>query len=144
MKTGTLRAAVGSLSAGERELEPAIARYLVRVHRLRVGDVFVAFDPEAGVEADAELLTADKRVRVRIGAPRPARVTAPLPVTLLWALGKGDKPESVIRDATALGVASGPVHRAFDPAWVNAPRGGASAGRAWRGGRAPVWLWRRS
>lgn len=102
----TLRAPVGLSSAGERELEPATSRYLVRVHRLRPGDAFVAFDVESGLEADAELLVADpRRARVRLGAPRPARVAAPLPVTLLWSLGKGDKPESVIRDATALGVA---------------------------------------
>lgn len=101
----TLRAPVGSLGAGERSLDPATSRYLVRVHRLRSGDAFLAFDVDAGQEADAEILEADpRRARVRIGLPRPARVAAPLPVTLLWALGKGDKPESVIRDATALGV----------------------------------------
>ncbi|MBK9000072.1 MAG: 16S rRNA (uracil(1498)-N(3))-methyltransferase [Myxococcales bacterium] len=102
----TLRAAVGSLVAGERDLDAATSRYLVRVHRLRVGEAFVVFDVESGLEADAELLVAEpRRARARVGEPRPARVSAPLPVTLLWSLGKGDKPESVIRDATALGVA---------------------------------------
>lgn len=102
----TLRAAVGSLVAGERDLDAATSRYLVRVHRLRAGDAFLAFDVESGLEADAELLVAEpRRARARLGEPRPARVAAPLPVTLLWSLGKGDKPEAVIRDATALGVA---------------------------------------
>lgn len=92
--------------AGERDLDAATSRYLVRVHRLRAGDAFLAFDVESGLEADAELLVAEpRRARARLGEPRPARVAAPLPVTLLWSLGKGDKPETVIRDATALGVA---------------------------------------
>lgn len=92
--------------AGERDLDAATSRYLVRVHRLRVGDAFLAFDVDSGLEADAELLVAEpRRARARLGEPRPARVAAPLPVTLLWSLGKGDKPETVIRDATALGVA---------------------------------------
>ncbi len=101
----TLRAPVDALGPGERDLDPATSRYLVRVHRLRVGDAFVAFDVAAGLEADAEILQADpRRARARVGPPRPAAVTSPLPVTLLWAVGKADKPESVIRDATALGV----------------------------------------
>jgi len=103
----TLRAPVESLCAGERELELGPSRYLVLVRRLRAGARFVAFDPARGLEADAELLVADpRRALVRFGPPRAGRVTAPLPVTLLWSLGKGDKPEAVIRDATALGAAA--------------------------------------
>lgn len=101
----TLRAPVDALGEGERDLEPATSRYLVRVHRSRVGDRFVAFDVAAGLEADAEVVHADpRRARVRIGPLRSAAATAPLPVTLLWALGKADKPEAVIRAATSLGV----------------------------------------
>lgn len=85
-------------------LDAALSRYLVRVHRLRRGDAFLAFDVDGGVEADARVVEADpRRARVEIGPLRSARVSAPLPVVLLWALGKGDKPEQVIRDATALG-----------------------------------------
>lgn len=99
-----LRVPVSGLRSGEQRLDAAESRYLVRVHRLRAGASFLAFDPEAGHEADAELLDADPRgARVRAGALRPARVVAPLGVELLQALGKGDKAEQVIRDATALG-----------------------------------------
>lgn len=101
----TLRAPVSKLVAGECVLSPETSRYLVRVHRLRAGEAFVAFDVDARLEADATLIDADpKRARVRLSAPRPARVTSPLPVTLLWAIGKGSKPDAVVRDATALGV----------------------------------------
>lgn len=101
----TLRVPVSELSAGERALDSATSRYLVKVHRARVGDGFTAFDVDAGLEADAEVSSADPRAaRIRLGAPRAARVTSPLPVTLLWAVGKAEKPEAVIRDATALGV----------------------------------------
>lgn len=101
----TLRVPVSALSAGERALDHATSRYLVKVHRSRVGEAFTAFDVDAGLEADAQVLSADPRAaRIRLGTPRPAPVTSPLPVTLLWAVGKADKPEAVIRDATALGV----------------------------------------
>ncbi len=94
-----VRVSVADLAPGERELTGEVARYLLRVHRLRAGDGFVAFDPLAAVEADGTLL--DGR-RCRIDALRPAR-RAPLDVTLLQGLGKGDKLEQVVRDATALG-----------------------------------------
>lgn len=101
----TLRVPVSELSAGERALDLATSRYLVKVHRSRVGDPLTAFDVDAGLEADAEVLSADPRAaRIRLGVPRAARVTSPLAVTLLWAVGKAEKPEAVIRDATALGV----------------------------------------
>ncbi len=87
-------------------LDLASSRYLVRVHRTKAGAAFIAFDPAAGLEADATLVDADpRRARVRLGEVRAAAAVAPLAVTLLQALGKGDKAELVVRDATALGVA---------------------------------------
>ncbi|MFO0567514.1 MAG: RsmE family RNA methyltransferase [Polyangiaceae bacterium] len=101
-----LRVPLAGLEPGERVLDLASSRYLVRVHRTKAGAAFIAFDPAAGLEADATLVDADpRRARVRLGEVRAAAVVAPLAVTLLQALGKGDKAELVVRDATALGVA---------------------------------------
>lgn len=74
-----------------------------RVHRLRDGDHFVAFDPEARVEADVEILAASGAVRCRVGALRPSTKVSRTGLTLLQVMGKGDKPDQVIRDATVLG-----------------------------------------
>ena len=100
-----IRVAVEDLAEGERTLPEAASRYLVRVHRVGEGAPFVAFDPSVRVEADATVLDAHKqRVRCRVGPLRPASALASAKVTLLWGLGKGDKIDHVIRDATALGV----------------------------------------
>lgn len=84
-------------------LEPATARYVVRVHRLREGDRFVAFDPALRTEADCEILRAEGRVECRVLAVRASSAIAGSGVHLLQAIGKGDKPEHVILAATALG-----------------------------------------
>ncbi|MEB2313284.1 MAG: RsmE family RNA methyltransferase [Sorangiineae bacterium] len=99
-----VRVAVEGLAAGERVLDPEASHYLVRVHRLRAGDAFVAFDPSAELEADAVLSSDDARgARMVVEASRPASRRVPFRVTLLQGLGKGDKLEQVVRDATALG-----------------------------------------
>lgn len=100
-----LRVAVSDLASGERKLGEAASHYVVRVHRLPIGATFMVFDPTAALEADATLLDQNARAaRCRIGEPRRASKVGGLRVVLLQALGKGDKAESVIRDATALGV----------------------------------------
>ena len=48
-----IRAPIPGLAPALRE---ATARYLVRVRRLGPGDRFIAFDPQAKVEADAVLV----------------------------------------------------------------------------------------
>lgn len=101
-----VRVAVAGLEAGELELDAGASHYLVHVHRLAPGARFVAFDPERAVEADAELVSAsERRTLCRVGSPRAARVVAAGSVTLLQGVGKADKMEQVVRDATALGVA---------------------------------------
>lgn len=100
-----LRVALVGLEPGEIELDAAQARYVARVHRLGPGDCFVAFDPERRLEADARIVRRDKRaVRCELSEPRPATALPPASVTLIQALGKGDKADRVVRDATALGV----------------------------------------
>jgi 16S rRNA (uracil1498-N3)-methyltransferase len=93
------------IERGEVVLEPDVARYVCRVHRLGAGAEIVVFDPDARVEADARLLSVGRAVRCDVGEVRSARAVARTGVTLVQALGKGEKPERVVRDATTLGVA---------------------------------------
>jgi len=95
----SLRVPMADLAPGERDLGAKAARYVSRVHRLRIGDRFVAFDPEMGVECDAELVGAS---RVLLGAPRTAR-TAAREITWIHGCPKGDKADAIARDATELG-----------------------------------------
>lgn len=81
-------------------LDEKASRYVAVVHRKRVGDRLSLFS--AGLEADADIVGIDAGVvTASVGAPRalPPRRR----VTLLQALGKADKIEAVIRDATELG-----------------------------------------
>lgn len=101
-----MRVWVADLSAGERRLDPDASKYVARVHRLGPGDRFVAFDPEARLEADAVIVRVDGRsVAVALSEPRQAQALAAIEVTLLQGIGKGDKLDRVVRDATALGAA---------------------------------------
>jgi 16S rRNA (uracil1498-N3)-methyltransferase len=98
-----LRVPVDALASGERSLPDDAATYVTRVHRLVPGDLLLLFDPERACEADAEILDAGKRaVTVRVGEPRAARRPA-REITLIQGVGKGDKLDAVVRDATELG-----------------------------------------
>jgi 16S rRNA (uracil1498-N3)-methyltransferase len=100
-----LRVPLSPLATGDVALPESEAHYVAHVRRLRAGDELVLFDVEAKTEADASItLVEKKRVHVHVGELRPAGVLGALPVTLLQAVGKGDKPERVIREATMLGV----------------------------------------
>jgi len=96
-----LRVPHEGLTPGDLQLSEPALHYVTRVHRLRSGDLLTLFDVATGLEADAELLD-DRAGLVRVVACREARRTT-LPVTLLAGLGKGDKPEQVVRDAATLG-----------------------------------------
>lgn len=102
---GGLRVYVSGLHAGERQLDSDASHYLSRVHRSVAGTQFVAFDPEAALEASG-LVTRIERGSVHcvFEPPRSASNIGSLPVSLLQCAGKGDKLEEVIRGATALGV----------------------------------------
>lgn len=94
--------ALGEADASALPAETAI--YVTRVHRLGEGDRFLAFDPERAIEAEAELVEVSKKgALVRLGPRRPASVRPPRAVTLLQGLGKGDKMDAIVRDATELG-----------------------------------------
>jgi 16S rRNA (uracil1498-N3)-methyltransferase len=101
----TLRVPMSPLESGDAVLDERTARYVTRVHRRGAGEHFVAFDPEAGTEADVEIAVAGREVIVTVGEVRRSQNVAPPGLVLLQAIGKADKPEQVIRAATALGVA---------------------------------------
>lgn len=101
-----IRAPIAGLAT---TLAPETARYLVRVRRLRAGDRFIAFDPEARTEADATLV--DERT-ISIENVRPASVVAKREMVLVYCLAKGDKVDDVVRDATELGASRVIVARA--------------------------------
>ncbi len=98
------RVFVSPLVPGPAVLDADTSRYVVRVRRLVAGAPFLAFDPEARVECDAELVEANPRAaRCTLGSLRAARLVSRLDVTLLQCASKGDKVDRVVRDATALG-----------------------------------------
>ncbi len=100
-----LRVPLDNLTPGVRQLTGAVARYVTRVHRLGPGERLLFFDPTEGTEAEARLLRGSSTdVYCELEAVRPSGYRA-LPISLLQGLAKADKPDDVIRDATALGVA---------------------------------------
>jgi 16S rRNA (uracil1498-N3)-methyltransferase len=99
-----LRVPCPLLASGDVPLSAEAATYITRVHRLAVGDTFLAFDPERGTEADAELIEIGKRGAVaRIAAIRAASALPARAVTLIQGSCKGDKMDAIVRDATELG-----------------------------------------
>lgn len=94
-----------SIARGERNLGRDEAHYLTAVRRLAEGDHFVAFDPDAGLEAEARVVIAERgRVVVELDEPSAAQAIPGPRVWLVQAVGKGDKLDQVARDATELGV----------------------------------------
>lgn len=99
-----LRVPFADLRPGEHRLPEETARYVSRVHRLGVGASLALFDPESATEADGSIVAVAKDgVRVSIGTARPTTRRPARPLVLLQALGKGDKVDAVLRDATELG-----------------------------------------
>lgn len=98
------RVPVEILLSGCQELSPSASHYVGRVLRKSPGDQLLLFDPERGQEADAEVLEVDgARVFVRVEAVRQC-VFDERKVVLIQAVGKGDKLDLVVQDATELGV----------------------------------------
>ena len=84
----------------------ALYHYVARVHRVAVGDTVSLFDPEAGVEGDAEVVALSReseQVSFAVAALAPGRVRAERVVRVVQGLPKGDKLDAIVRDATELG-----------------------------------------
>lgn len=89
------------LRAGETvPLPERAAHHLTVVRRLEAGAALVVFDGE-GAEADARLIRNEDAWGARVVAVRAGRTGAP--VTLCYALPKGDRLETVARQCTELG-----------------------------------------
>jgi 16S rRNA (uracil1498-N3)-methyltransferase len=100
-----IRVPLTELVSGPRVLDEEAARYVGRVHRLREGDSFLAFDPEQGVEAEARIVSSRRgRVGCEIGAVTPVVAESDVPTWLVLGVCKGDRFEWALREATALGV----------------------------------------
>jgi 16S rRNA (uracil1498-N3)-methyltransferase len=98
------RVPLADLALGEVTLDEEASHYVARVLRAARGDKIVLFDPARAVEGLAVLVGVDKRgVVCRVERIDPSAVRATREVTLLQAIGKGDKLDAVVRDATELG-----------------------------------------
>ncbi|AKT43831.1 RsmE family RNA methyltransferase [Chondromyces crocatus] len=129
MRQGLLRVPLTSLAPGLVPLSPEVARYVSRVHRLREGERFLAFDPERALEAEALLVGSGKGPSAaRIDVVRAASLVPRRAVTLIQCVGKGDKLDAVIRDATELGATR--VVAALSARCVARPQG--DRGGRWR------------
>jgi len=99
-----IRVPCDPLVEGEVVLAAPARRYVVKVHRLQVGDRFVAFDPQAHLEADAELIAISRGgVRARLSHLRPATLLAARQLTVIQSAVKGSKLDGIVRSATELG-----------------------------------------
>ena len=99
-----VRAPVAGLRSGSWDLPPAAAHHLARVLRRAAGDEIILFDGAARQEATARIdLIENGQVRVTVSDLRPARVISAREITLVQALGKGDRFDQIVRDATELG-----------------------------------------
>lgn len=95
-----------SLSAeSEMTLPEDASHHVLRVLRLRPGNRLVLFNGD-GLEYPAEILHADPRreCRVRLDAPDRPAVESLLDVTLVQAIGRGERMDWCIQKSTELGV----------------------------------------
>ena len=92
------------LEAGDLTLDLGASRYVARVHRLRKGDPLLLFHPSEAREADATIVEIERSVvRCHVREVRASTLRARRQVTLLQAVGKGEKLDAIVRDATELG-----------------------------------------
>lgn len=84
----------------------ALYHYVARVHRLRVGDAVLLFDPTQRLEGEAAIVALSRereQVDFAIAALGPGKVQAERSVRIVQGLPKGDKLDAIVRDATELG-----------------------------------------
>ena len=86
------------------ELPEHAAAHLVRVLRLREGDVCVLFNGN-GHDYDARITSIGKRgVQVEVSSARRIDNESPLSITLLQGIARGEKMDLILQKATELGV----------------------------------------
>lgn len=107
VRRSVLRVPQASLAVGLVGLSEESSHYVTRVHRRGAGETVLLFDPGASVEGDAEIVAVQgKHVTCRIDALRPAQRCGIPGLHLVQGLGKGDKPDQVVRDGVVLGAQS--------------------------------------
>jgi 16S rRNA (uracil1498-N3)-methyltransferase len=85
-------------------LEPAAARHLVQVLRLKTGAEVLLFNGD-GRDCSAIILQADKSgVQLQVGRCAPAAPPPRLEIDLLQAVGKGERMDFALQKAVELGV----------------------------------------
>jgi 16S rRNA (uracil1498-N3)-methyltransferase len=82
------------------------AAHLVRVLRMRRGDVIHVLNGRGGLFEAVVAEAGREEVVVVLGAARPAAPEPRVAVTLAMAVLKGDRMDDVVRDAVMLGVAA--------------------------------------
>ncbi|HEU4409722.1 MAG TPA: RsmE family RNA methyltransferase [Polyangiaceae bacterium] len=101
-----LRVPVSGLRPGAIALPAEASHYVGVVHRLGPGEPLVLVDHGARLEAPARVVSSARgALVVEAGEPVASPRLPPFDVVLLQGLPKGDKMDSVVRDATELGVA---------------------------------------
>jgi 16S rRNA (uracil1498-N3)-methyltransferase len=93
------------LKEGEVTLRDSVARYVAGARRIGAGEEILLFDPATAREAVALVVSVRKaEIVCLLGPVRPSSAArAVRRVTLLQAIGKGDKFDAVVRHATELG-----------------------------------------
>lgn len=98
-----LRVPLFGVEPGLVELPEETARYVASVHRLGVGAELSLFDPARVLRGSGTIERMHKgRVFVHVDEVQPG-VSNAMPVCLFQSLGKGEKPDQAVRDATVLG-----------------------------------------
>lgn len=106
MRVSRLYTAADLAPDEEAVLEERTGHYLHRVLRLRPGDGLVLFNGD-GFDYAAELLPGPRdRTRVLVNARLPAVAEPGLDLTLVQAVGKGDRMDTSLQKSTELGVSA--------------------------------------
>lgn len=87
----------------EVTLEERTGHYVLRVLRLRAGDAVVLFNGD-GADYACELMERRDRAVLRVNTRLPAATESRLDLTLVQAVGKGDRMDYSLQKATELGV----------------------------------------
>jgi 16S rRNA (uracil1498-N3)-methyltransferase len=102
------RCFVAAELAGEATLTlpPGPSAHVAKVLRLRVGAALTLFNGRGG-EFEAQILALERAgVRVRLGRHLALEREAPIAVTLLQCLARGERMDWIVQKATELGVAA--------------------------------------
>ena len=91
----------GAIHAGDYYLSSELAHYVRRVLRLRPDEKMLVSDG-AGVSAQATIIDSETIHLSKVTTERPPKGPR---ITLIQGIAKGDKMDSVVRQATELGVA---------------------------------------